>query len=299
MKDIHDITFKSLMHEREFFQGFFKTYLPAKVYQSIDWDSSHVFNISGEHIREVFPFENQKQLRITKDIADLAYIVNRKKDGKSEQALLTLHIEHQNKPDKLLPLRMSLYILGMLYEFAKINKTDKLPHVHAIIYYQGKQSPYPYAKDLSSMFPKDYLFGALLKPIFVDLGQIPDETLLAHKETGAAEIAFKHIHEKNLLPYADFLATSIKNLNDNSTKTVLQYILKASSGLDNSDEQSQKFIESLTEKLPEKKEIIMSLIDQLTKKKFIEAARKLLSQGVSPEVIKASLGIDVKKELSA
>ena len=90
------------------------------MFNDIDWETSQVFNISGEHIREVFPFETQERLRITKDIADLAYIVKKKKGDAIEEALITLHVEHQSKPDKLLPLRMGLYIIGMLYEYAKI-----------------------------------------------------------------------------------------------------------------------------------------------------------------------------------
>lgn len=42
----------------------------------------------------------------------------------------------------------------------------------------------------------------------------------------------------------------------------------------------------------------MSIIDQLTKKKLhdaaVSAARKLLAQGVDPEVISSSLGLDIK-----
>ena len=296
MKDLHDITFKSLMSHRTFFKSFFREYLPANVFNDIDWETSQVFNISGEHIREVFPFETQERLRITKDIADLAYIIKKKGD-ETEEALITLHVEHQSKPDKLLPLRMGLYIIGMLYEYAKINKTDKLPHVHSIIYYQGKQSPYPYSKDVWSMFPKDYPAASLLSPIFIDLGQLSDETLLTHRGTGAAEIAFKHIHEKNLLPYTDILATSMRNLDDNTTRIVLQYVLQASSDLDNTGGKSQQFIEQLTAKMPEQEETIMSIIDQLSQKKIqderLSIARKMQKEGISLSTIKACTGVDL------
>ena len=293
MKDLHDITFKSLMSHRDFFKSFFREYLPAHVFNDIDWETAQVFNISGEHIREVFPFETQERLRITKDIADLAYIVKKKKGDEIEEALITLHVEHQSKPDKLLPLRMGLYIIGMLYEYAKINKTDQLPHVHSIIYYQGKQSPYPFSKDVWSMFPKDYLAASLLSPIFIDLGQLSDETLLTHRGTGAAEIAFKHIHEKNLLPYTDILATSMRNLDDNTTRIVLQYVLQASSELDQG--KSQKFIEELAAKMPEQEETIMTLIRQLAQKEIREIALKLRREGVSLDTIKACTGVDLSK----
>jgi GTPase Era involved in 16S rRNA processing len=134
----------------------------------------------------------------------------------------------------------------------------------------------------------------LLTPIFIDLGQIPDEVLLSHKQKGAAEIAFKYIHKKNLLPYTDLFANSIKNLDSNLTKIVLQYVLQASK-LDECGEDALKFIEKLSQKTPEKEKIMTSLLDQLTKQKLLEAAKVLLERGVKPEDIKAALGIDVKE----
>ena len=99
MKDVHDITFKSLMESKPFFIAFFKQYLPSEVFNNIDWDSTRIFKISGEHIREVFPFDNAAQVRVTKDLADLAYLVDMKKEGETRKAMITLHVEHQVNPD--------------------------------------------------------------------------------------------------------------------------------------------------------------------------------------------------------
>ena len=72
MKDIHDTTFKSLMENKKFFTAFFKQYLPSQVFNKIDWKTTRIFKISGEHIREVFPFDNDAKVRVTKDLADLS-----------------------------------------------------------------------------------------------------------------------------------------------------------------------------------------------------------------------------------
>lgn len=141
MKDVHDITFKSLMENKTFFVAFFKQYLPAEVFTNINWNTATIFKISGEHIREVFPFDNQAKVRITKDLADIAYIVDMQQGDKTEKAFLSLHVEHQSTPDKLLPLRMAFYIMGMLYEYAKVNHTDKLPHVYSLIFITASKVP--------------------------------------------------------------------------------------------------------------------------------------------------------------
>lgn len=88
MSNIHDETFKKLMQHKPFLLGFFKYYLPEKVYESINWDSCKIFKISGEHIREIFPVD-LKKFNLAKDMGDLSYIVQ-KKTG--ENALIYLRV---------------------------------------------------------------------------------------------------------------------------------------------------------------------------------------------------------------
>lgn len=141
MPSIHDETFKKLMQHKPFLLAFFKQYLPDHIYSEIDWTTQKVFKVSGEHIREIFPIDIKK-FNLSKDIGDLGYLVRKKSN---EQALIYLHTEHQSTPDRYINLRTALYILGMLYEYAKMHPGKKLPVVYSIIYYHGAKV-YPYTK---------------------------------------------------------------------------------------------------------------------------------------------------------
>ena len=314
MKDVHDITFKSLMQEKKFFQSFFKQYLPAHVAKNIDWSTTQVFNISGEHIREVFPFDHKDKIRVTKDLADLAYIVEMNQNGKKKKTLISLHVEHQSNPDKLLPLRMALYIVGMLYEYAKVNDTDALPQVFSLIYYHGKQSPYPHKKDIWSMFDESYSAEQhLLNPIFIDVGTIPDEELLTHGETAGAELAFKHIFAANLGKYIDIIAQSLQGAGDNTTLNVLRYMLNAGEAPN-----GEAVVKRLRQALPKEDKLIMTIAEQLSQERCAKAsfqgklegeletkkliAKTMLSNNFDLETVKNITGLthqELKKLMTA
>ncbi len=296
--DVHDHTFKNLMAHKEFFMGFLQTYLPQEIFAQMDWSTAKIFKISGEHLREVFPFDTLKKVKLTKDIGDLSYLLEQKN---GEKALVSIHIEHQSTPDALLPLRMSLYLLGMLYEYAKMNQ-GKLPHLYSLIYYHGTVSPYPHAKDIFSMFDSEYNAKKhLFHPVFIDLGVMPDDQLLAHQGIAGAEITFKHIFAKNLTPHIQTIAKGLKKIDDESRMLVLKYMITRGEALD-----VEALIDTLESALPEE-ETLMTIAEQLEQRgvhkgyqqgkleELHTLTKNMLLKGFSLDVIAEITGLSVNE----
>lgn len=211
------------MEHKGFFVDFFKHYLPSEVFESINWETARFLKISGEHLRVKDPVMG-KLFNLIKDIGDLAYLVE-KKDSKSK-ALIYLHVEHQSSPDRFIPLRTALYILGALYEQAQLKPNDPLPEVYSIIYYHGKK-PYPYVTKLWDMFDSSYCARQyLFDPQFVDLNKVSDQELLEYDGTASAEFAFKHIFDRfdeYLEPFIQALSKADRQI----IASVVRYIFEA------------------------------------------------------------------------
>lgn len=257
MSNIHDETFKKLMQHKPFLLAFFKYYLPKKVYGSINWDTCKIFKISGEHIREIFPID-LKQFNLAKDIGDLSYIVQKKN---KQKALIYLHTEHQSTPDRFIFLRTGLYLLGTLYEYAKMHPKSQLPEVYSVIYYHGAK-PYPHVKSLWQMFPKNYQAkDFLFDPNFVDLSTVDDRILLKHTPIALAEIAFKHIFDKRYQGMIQHIVSTFKQSDGEIKSDVLRYLI-------NSIDAKEDFLTKLSKALPE--EEVMTLGERLEQKGFVK-----------------------------
>ena len=88
--------------------------------------------------------------------------------------------EHQSKPDKLMPLRIWLYMLKIMEYHTTQNKTKELPIVYPIIFYNGKKQ-YNYSTNLLDLFANKELaksiLGDLLPIQLTALNQIADDEL--------------------------------------------------------------------------------------------------------------------------
>jgi predicted transposase/invertase (TIGR01784 family) len=305
MSDIHDLTFKKLMEHKVFFKAFFKSYLPEEVCISINWDSAKIFKISNEHIREARL--SKAVFNLIKATGDIAYLVEKK--NTSKKVLIYLHTEHQATPDRYIPLRTALYILGVLYEFVRINPKEQLPEVYSVIYYHGVAA-YPYPKNIWGMFSQDYVAKQyLFDPNFIDLRKVDDQTLLGHQEIGAAEYAFKHIFEKEIRPYIKPMIASLQKMDSTIKVHVVKYLLAVSESKD-----SEATLKELDEALGEE-DIMGSIAKYLEEKGYqkgltygeykgkaegklegkqestLEIARNMLKEGLSIDFIKKITGI--------
>jgi len=125
--------------------------------------------------------------------------------------------EHQSKPDKLMPLRIWLYMLKIMEYHTTQNKTKELPTVYPIIFYNGKKQ-YSYSTNLLDLFTNKELAKrilGLLAPIqLTALNQIVDDEL------------------KELINYCS-LALTMKHIYDKDTGALLKIILQSTQRISN------------------------------------------------------------------
>ena len=81
---------------------------------------------------------------------------------------------------------------------------DKLPAVYALVFYHGKQTPYPYSMNLGDSFydPLNIMQGMFPVPIpLVDVNQISDDDLKQQQLLGIVTSALKHSRAPDVASY--------------------------------------------------------------------------------------------------
>ncbi|MEJ2415400.1 MAG: Rpn family recombination-promoting nuclease/putative transposase [Exilibacterium sp.] len=118
-------------------------------------------------------------------------------------AYIGILVEHQSKPDKLLQLRVMQYLFGLLNSINRRQPGQLLPAVYTLVFYHGKETPYPYSLNLLDCFddPLNIMDDVFQRPLsLIDVNQLSDEELLQQKWVGP--VSMKHIRAENITPYA-------------------------------------------------------------------------------------------------
>ncbi len=190
-KNPHDTTFKNLAREKVFAQAFVQQYFSANELAVIDLDSMELWNASymGEEDDEYH--------------SDVVYQVQTKKG----LGYIVFLFEHQSKPEEMMPLRTLEYSVFLMRQHLQQGHS-KLPVVIPIVFYHGKESPYPYSTDIFDCFENPAVAKQYYMQPFklIDVTVIPDEELKNNIITAPLQIIMKHIRDKDLLPYFIFLA---------------------------------------------------------------------------------------------
>lgn len=288
----HDLLFHDAMSNIAIATSFFMTHLPADIQQHIDLSTLRLCD--GKHVSP------QREASHT----DILYEVKINGVG----GYLSLHVEHQSTADPLMPFRMLRYLCRIMEADIKKKKgkNKKLPLIIPVVYYHGKQAPYPYTTDIIDCFEQPELAKHyFLKPFhLIDLTQIPDNELVEHDLIGALELTQKHIFERDFLHVLDLLLTSrllskLANNNRDFFLHMLQYIAEQGSIDD-----EERFFHHLNKQLPEYRGDIMTVAQQLENRglhkgmqqgmqqKELDIAKNLLRLGQSDDIILQATGID-------
>ncbi|MEX1056183.1 MAG: Rpn family recombination-promoting nuclease/putative transposase, partial [Natronospirillum sp.] len=184
----HDRFFRNAMENKAVAQGFMQYYLPSHIRDALDLDS-----LSLEHDSYLDP-----ALRET--VSDLVY----RCQLAGEPAYLALLVEHQSTPDPHMPVRIGHYLFSLLTKHLKLKPNEPLAPVHALVFYHGSQTPYPYSMSLADCFkdPLGLMKTLFLQPIpLVDINQLSDEELKQQQWVGIVARVLKHIREPHIDTY--------------------------------------------------------------------------------------------------
>ena len=209
----HDKFFRATMAHHRVAVDFFNHHLPKNILQALNVDSLKLTQQSY--------IDNSLQ----DSISDLVFSC----ELADKPAYLTLLVEHQSSPDKMLAFRVHHYLFGMLYNHRKQYPGCLLPAVYTLVFYHGEDTPYPYSLNLLDCFddPLKLMQDVLYQPVpLIDVNQLSDEELKQQQWVGPMALALKHIREAGMTPYAmDILNALPWSMSDLEAVELLQLLL--------------------------------------------------------------------------
>ncbi len=213
----HDSYFRSAMSDVRVATEFFQQHLPAPIRQ--------VVNLNTLELQKSSFIDEGLQ----SSMADILYAVQL---NEQPGYLYTL-VEHQRKPDPLMPYRILRYQLRIMDQHLKKHHKQPLPVIVPLVFYNGEQL-YPYSTDLFDLFGSQERLArqTLLQPFtLVDVTQIPDEKLKQLQWAGIMEFTQKHIFARDFMPFLRELIPLLKRLHEAGAQdyllSTLTYLFQA------------------------------------------------------------------------
>jgi recombination-promoting nuclease RpnB len=271
--DPHDRLFRNFLADISKAKVFLETYLPENIKNQCDF-SALSFK-PGSFV--------EKDLK--HHFSDILYSV---KIAEAEGYIYTL-VEHETTPRKLTPFKLLRYQIAIMKQHLDQGH-QTLPIVIPLFFYRGKKSPYPFSTDIMDCFESKKLAQeTFLKPyLLIDITVIPDEELRKHDGIAILELVQKNIHRRDALEFVKDIALQVARqfLTHEQFKSLLYYISQEGKSKD-----FKEFYSSLSEALPNFREDIMTLAQQLKQEGREEGreegrheealiiAKKLIAQG--------------------
>ena len=186
-------------------------------------------------------------------------------------------IEHQSSADAHMAFRLMRYSLdAMQLHLDQGNK--QLPLVIPLLFYHGRQSPYPYSTRWLDCFAHPAEAQALYSQAFplVDLTVIPDEEIKTHGKVALLEYVQKHIRERDINVRLRDIAFLLELTQPNKEQVacLLHYLAQEANTLD-----AEAFFRNLGQKTTGCKEDIMKIAEHWEQKGRNIGLQEGLQQG--------------------
>ena len=200
--------------------------------------------------------------------------------------------EHQSSAEILMPFRILKYMCLVWDKHIKSfeKKQDKLkalPIIYPLIFYHGRESPYPYSCNFVDCFDDKALAKQILHEAFhlIDTTQIPDEELMKHGAAGLFEVIQKNIYKRNMQEVLDRIFKEKlfqwvgKHIDGEYIGHVIKYVINQG-GL----QDIPGFFQQLVEALPDEEEKIMTIAEQLRREGRQQGIQQGMQEGYNNAV---------------
>ena len=267
----HDHFFRKMMSDKTVACTFFEEHLPKDVLAVIDLTSLELQ--SSSYIDDM-----RKE-----SIADMLF----KTVVDGHIAYLYLLVDHQSRPDELMPFRLLKYLCNAIDQNLRETGSKRIPLILPIVVYHGKQ-PWNYSNAINDLVdaPRELVEAYFLKPFtLLDLSKIDDAELKRKTWAGVMELTMKHIFARDMLPILKEIIPLINHLAQSDGKmlaeTVLTYILDRAE-LSNKD----AFIDLVkTNFTPDIEEEIMSTFAELCKEEGMQQGMELAMAQIAERLL--------------
>ncbi|WP_017347654.1 Rpn family recombination-promoting nuclease/putative transposase [Pantoea sp. A4] len=289
----HDATFRLFLTDIEVARTFLEIHLPTGLRKLCDFSTLRPEPIS-------FVDEDLQQY-----CSDVLYSMQNKAGNTSYIHVL---IEHQSSPDAHMAFRMIRYAIAAMHRHLQAGN-KKLPIVVPLLFYTGKSSPYPHSTCWLDEFEDPELAAQIYGNAFalIDVTTIPDEEIMEHRHMAALTLLQKHILQRDLSEISSKLFTVLTAgyLSSPQLISLLHYMFHTGE-----TSNAQVFIQKLSQKLPEQKEQLMTIAEQLKQEGWEEGreegkletmekiVQRLLRQGKDMSTIQDLIGLsdsDIEK----
>lgn len=280
----HDSLFQLMMSHPKAARDFFDLHLPELIKEKIDWESLH---------QETQVYTDG----VDKRIVDALY--SAKIAG--QEAYILLLTEHQSTSQRLMPLRLVEYMLRIVRDwFEKHGTQTKLPTFYPIIFYTGTKK-YRHSTDFWMLFQNPTLMKQIFMNPFqlIELMEVPDEALKAHKASGLLPFIMKHRKDTDIVKSLSAVPELLKSASQDMEylKTLMWYTLQQTDS-----EQAAELIHLFTEVVDaQSKEDIMTIADRLRQEgveQGIHQGELAAKKTIAETLLKKGYGQDVVVELT-
>ncbi len=244
----HDLLFRKFFSDISVVTDFLDIHLPPALREKCDLDTLAI--TSGSFVTDDMRNRRSDILYRLQTTAGPGYIY--------------CLIEHQSSADAHMAFRLLRYSMDAMQ--LHVDQGNKgLPLVIPLLFYHGRQSPYPYSTRWLDGFANPAEAQALYSQAFplVDLTVMPDEEIKTHRKVALLEYVQKHIRERDInvrLRDIAFLL-ELTQPNKEQVSCLLHYLAQEANTLD-----SEAFFRNLGQKTTGYQEEIMTIAEQLEQK---------------------------------
>ncbi|MBA5599996.1 Rpn family recombination-promoting nuclease/putative transposase [Pectobacterium aroidearum] len=258
----HDAIFKQFLSDPAVAKDFFAIHLPEEIRNICDFGSLQLQSASFV----------DEELRAR--ISDMLYSIQ----TTAGQGYIYCVIEHQSRPEKLMPFRLLRYALAAMQQHLSQGH-DTLPLVVPLLFYHGQRSPYPYTlrwlDGFSDVIQAEKLYNAPFP--LVDLTVIPDDEIKTHRRVALLELVQKHIRTRDMLELAQDIGLLFERWQVPlpQKRAILFYIARSGN-----TSRPAEFIEAVAQSLSTDREAIMTIAQQLEKIGFEKGIKHGMQRGM-------------------
>ncbi|WP_312948632.1 Rpn family recombination-promoting nuclease/putative transposase [Superficieibacter sp.] len=241
----HDALFKQFLCHPDTARDFMEIHLPPALRQLCDLNTLRLE--PGSFIK--------KDMRAYH--SDVLWSVN----TRAGKGYIYVLIEHQSSEEELMAFRLIRYALDAMQRHLD-KGYKKLPLVIPMLFYHGSVSPYPHAMCWLDDFADPTLARQIYTQPFalVDITVTPDDNIMQHRRVALLELIQKHIRQRDLMSLLEQLASllALGYTTAIQRETLFNYLLRCGNAPDFS-----VFFRQIAERLPQHKEELMTIAEQL------------------------------------
>lgn len=258
----HDLVFKTFLSTMETARDFIAIHLPPALLRLCDLQTLKLE--SGSFIEEDLHPYYSDMLYSLKTVCGDGYI--------------HVLIEHQSSPDKHMAFRLMRYAIAVMQRHLEAGHKT-LPLVIPILFYHGRESPYPYSMNWLDNFTDPVLATRIYSQNFplVDITVIPDDEIMRHRSMAALTLIQKHIRQRDLTRFLDKLAGLLtrNHISGQQVIALVNYMLQAGEAQD-----ARTLLYEMAQRAPQYGDELMTLAEQLKQEGRIEGIQQGMQQGM-------------------